>query len=67
MRTEKPRCRLPDIFISSNLIGKTVVTLRKAQKDRELELFIDEVKKMHTAIDCYEVLQTAQNYVEFYD
>lgn len=67
MRTEKPRCRLPDIFITSNLIGKTAATLRKAHKDRDLELFLRDIKQMKTVMDCYDVLNTAQNYVDFYE
>jgi hypothetical protein len=67
MRAERPKCKLPEIFITSNLIGKTATTLRRAQREDELRDFFKTIKSIDTRIDYYTILRVAEKYVDFYE
>jgi len=64
---EKPRCKLPDICVTSHLIGKIVVTLNDAGMDSEKVNFINEVKREDINIDYQKIIEIGKSYVEFYE
>lgn len=67
MRAERPKCKLPEIFITSNLIGRTATTLRRARHDDDLNEFFKAIKNNDLRIDYYSVLKVAEKYVDFYE
>ncbi len=67
MKSNKPKCKLPEFCASSHLIGMTVVTLRKAGLEEEKTEFVSILKDNTANIDYFTAFQIASNYVEFYD
>lgn len=66
-QNDKPKCRLPDIMISSSIIGSTVKALRKAKKDDDLKSFLTTIKNPDNTSDYFSIVKAAEKYVEFYE
>ena len=67
IKYNKPRCKLPVFCASSQIIGKTVSTLRSAGLEEEQKEFVQLVKINCAKIDYFKAIEIASNYVDFYD
>ncbi len=62
---KKPACKLPEMAVSSHLIGLTISSLKNAGQTHEMNEFVSTILVNQMDLEYDDILQIAKKYVSF--